>query len=113
MTTNGTSLILAPAQPMAVAASGAALLIDVSRRTWDRMTARGLTPRPLELGGGVRRWSVVELGHWVEHGCPPRERWEVIKSARPATDAVWPIGRESRTSHGTRFSPRMAAGESA
>lgn len=89
MTTNGTSsdnsaraLALAPVAPLAVDAEHAALLIGISRRTWDRMTSAGITPRPLELGGGLRRWSVVELARWVEHGCPTRERWESTKKAR-------------------------------
>jgi predicted DNA-binding transcriptional regulator AlpA len=42
--------------------------------TWDRMTAAGLTPAPVKLGGSVL-WSAEELAEWVRHGCPPRTEW--------------------------------------
>jgi predicted DNA-binding transcriptional regulator AlpA len=48
--------------------------------TWDRMTAAGLTPTPIKLGGTVL-WSAEELAAWVRHGCPSRGEWEPIWQA--------------------------------
>lgn len=48
--------------------------------TWDRMTAAGLTPAPVRLGGSVL-WSRRELTAWMDHGCPARATWTPIWQA--------------------------------
>jgi predicted DNA-binding transcriptional regulator AlpA len=45
--------------------------------TWDKMTAAGLTPAPVKLGGTVL-WPAEELTEWCRHGCPPRAEWGPI-----------------------------------
>lgn len=45
--------------------------------TWDKMTAAGLTPTPIKLGGSVL-WSAEELAAWVRHGCPDRKSWAPV-----------------------------------
>lgn len=58
----------------------AARYCDLGESTWDRLTAAGLTPAPIRLGGSVG-WSRRELDRWIEHGCPPRAEWEPIWAA--------------------------------
>ncbi|CAN5218557.1 hypothetical protein BH11PLA2_BH11PLA2_02850 [soil metagenome] len=54
--------------------------------TWDRLTAAGLTPAPVKLGGSVL-WCSDELAAWVRHGCPPRAEWA----------ALWPAIRRQQS----------------
>jgi len=61
-------------QPLTVSAAEAARLLGVSRSTWDSWTTRGLTPRPLRIGGRVL-WSYRELMAWIDAGAPPRAIW--------------------------------------
>lgn len=62
-------------EPLAVDADGAGRLVGVSGRTWRRMNAGGLVPRPVRLAGSVR-WRVDELRRWVDAGAPSRSKWE-------------------------------------
>jgi hypothetical protein len=40
------------------------------------MTAAGLNPEPIRLGGGtVLAWSRRELLRWIDAKCPPRCEW--------------------------------------
>ena len=48
--------------------------------TWDRLSAAGMTPTPIKLGGSVG-WSRRELSAWIDHGCPDRRVWVPIWSA--------------------------------
>jgi predicted DNA-binding transcriptional regulator AlpA len=65
-----------PLVPLAVDANGVSdLLGGLSVRTVRSMNARGLLPRPLEIGRR-RVWSVEELRNWVAAACPSREKWE-------------------------------------
>ena len=66
-TTNGSHAIA----PLAVDAAGAAIMVGISRRSWDRLSAKGMTPTPVRIGD-CRRWSVEVLSEWVAHGCPAR-----------------------------------------
>ncbi len=52
----------------------------VGLSTWDRLTAAGLTPEPVKLGGAVL-WSRRELAVWIDHGCPNRATWTPIWQA--------------------------------
>ena len=45
--------------------------------TWDRISAAGLNPAPIRLGGNLL-WSAEELAAWVRHGCPDRMSWTTI-----------------------------------
>lgn len=40
-----------------------------------------LLPLPIKVGG-VFQWSRRELIRWLEHGCPPRQKWEQIKQGK-------------------------------
>jgi len=55
----------------------AASLVSVSRRHFLRMNDAEQVPAPIRLGRSVR-WGRVELSAWIEHGCPPRNRWSAI-----------------------------------
>jgi predicted DNA-binding transcriptional regulator AlpA len=55
----------------------AARFCGVGASTWDRLTAAGLTPAPIRLGGSVG-WSRRELALWIDHGCPARAEWEPV-----------------------------------
>lgn len=58
----------------------AAAACGMGTSTWDRMTAAGLNPAPIKLGGTVL-WSAEELAAWVRFGCPGRSVWEPIWQA--------------------------------
>lgn len=70
-TANGDSRALPAISPLAVDAEGAAALCSISRRSWDRLNAKGMAPAPLRLGG-CRRWAVEKLDEWISEGCPAR-----------------------------------------
>jgi len=55
----------------------AARYCDIGESTWDRLTAAGLTPTPVRLGGAVL-WSRRELAAWIDRGCPDRATWTPI-----------------------------------
>ncbi len=66
--------------PVAVAGPAAGRLIGVSARTWHRMDQAGLIPRPsIRVGSRIVRWSVAEIGRWIEAGAPGRVRWELLE----------------------------------
>jgi predicted DNA-binding transcriptional regulator AlpA len=65
-------------QPIVVRAPGAALLLDVSLRTVQKMHSTGAMPRALRLGRCCV-WSVEELRAWIRAGCPSRDRWEATR----------------------------------
>jgi prophage regulatory protein len=71
-----TVLLGAPEKEL-LAAPEASALCSSSTASWHRGNASGLIPRPLKIGGLVR-WSRRELMAWIEHGCPPRQQWNVI-----------------------------------
>ena len=58
----------------------AARFCGLGASTWDRLSAAGLTPAPIRLGGSVG-WSRRELALWIDHGSPPRAEWEPIWAA--------------------------------
>ena len=57
-----------------------ASLIAVPTRTFDRMQSAGLLPRPVAIGGKTKRWSRAEVDGWIAAGCPPRAKWDAIKT---------------------------------
>ena len=69
-------------QPIAVGASTAGQLFEVSASTWRRMHAAGLVPSPVRIGpgNGSPRWVVDTLRDWAAAGCPTRYQFESEKS---------------------------------
>jgi excisionase family DNA binding protein len=67
--------------PLLLNASQAADLLSLSRSTFYSLLSRGaIGPRPVRLGRSVR-WPAEELRQWVEAGCPPRDKWFVLKGS--------------------------------
>lgn len=70
----------APDDPaLLLTAAAAAQLCGVSLRTWRRFEAEGMVPRPVLLGGRIRRYRRTELLAWMEAGCPSVEQWQNIR----------------------------------
>ncbi|MBP3954433.1 hypothetical protein J8F10_03900 [Gemmata sp. G18] len=66
-----------PRPPGLLRRVAAARFCGVGASTWDRLSAAGLTPAPIRLGGSVG-WSRRALARWIDHGCPPRAEWEPV-----------------------------------
>lgn len=47
----------------------------LSESTVWRLVAAGRFPRPLDLGGRVRRWRRAEIEAWVNADQPSRDKW--------------------------------------
>lgn len=62
-----------------VKAETAAKLCGVSLRTWRRLEAEGNVPKPVLLGGRIKRYCRIEMLAWAESGCPSREQWASIR----------------------------------
>jgi predicted DNA-binding transcriptional regulator AlpA len=45
------------------------------------MRSCGQIPLAIYLGGSVR-WSKRELLDWIQEGCPPVQKWEMLKKHR-------------------------------
>ena len=58
----------------------AAMLIDVSVATLDRMQASGKLPRTLPVNGGVR-YRREDLVSWIALGCPDRKTFDAAQRA--------------------------------
>ncbi|MGD8744322.1 MAG: helix-turn-helix domain-containing protein [Candidatus Woesebacteria bacterium] len=43
----------------------------------------GLLPIPIRVGGTIQ-WNRQELKEWIKHGCPPRQKWELLKQGKGA-----------------------------
>lgn len=55
-----------------------AKLLSLSKRTvWALMSSESI-PQPLRFGRFVR-WREVEILAWLEEGCPPRYKWEIVR----------------------------------
>ena len=65
------------AHPLLLKRKAAARYCGFSLATWDRMSAAGLNPEGLKIGGS-RMFRRDELRAWVRHNCPPRREWVVI-----------------------------------
>jgi predicted DNA-binding transcriptional regulator AlpA len=55
----------------------AASLVGLSRSSWWRLHARGMTPAGIKLGRSVR-WDRAELERWVQAKCPDRATWRAM-----------------------------------
>ena len=68
---------------------GEGLLIDIDQlsvllrrsvASLERDQAAGRLPAQVYVGGS-KRWRRAEIVAWVAAGCPPRARWEEIRTA--------------------------------
>ena len=67
--------------PILLTANEAAQLLGFTRQFFYQLQASGrLGPHPFYFGKRTR-WSLFELHSWVCSGCPPRDRWLIIKEA--------------------------------
>jgi len=65
--------------PLLVDVAGASKLLGVGKSLFYQMASTGsLGPTPVEFNS-KRLYSVLELRSWVEHKCPPREKWIEIQ----------------------------------
>jgi hypothetical protein len=64
--------------PLLVDAKAAAAMCSKSLRTWRTWDAAGWIPRPVRIGRSTL-WRALELGRWVDAGCPRRIEWEAQK----------------------------------
>jgi len=65
-------------EPLAISARELAGMLDVSLRQVWRLSAGGMLPKPIRLGGSVR-WDRQEVLDWFKAGCPDRKAWEATK----------------------------------
>lgn len=72
----------AGAEPLLLDAAKASHLCGVSRSAWWSLNSAGRVPRCIHLGRRAL-WSRRELVAWIDAGCPPREKWEAIRRAKP------------------------------
>lgn len=68
-------------EPLLLTADEAAARLGLGRSTFYRLHSSGRVPLPVRLGGSVR-WRAAELSEWVHQGCPPRSRWNVLRSGK-------------------------------
>jgi predicted DNA-binding transcriptional regulator AlpA len=61
-------------------AKALARFLDVSYRCLYRLMAEGALPAPITLGGRSKRWSLEEIMAWVFQGCPPSDRWRMVRT---------------------------------
>lgn len=61
-----------------VSPRAAARMCGVSKSHFYSLQSAGRTPMPIKLGRATR-YPVTEIREWVEAGCPPRDRWLVLK----------------------------------
>lgn len=67
--------------PLLLTAKAAATYLGFTRTSFYRYDITGVTPQSLHLGGR-RFWRRDELRAWVEAGCPPRHKWDVLVKAK-------------------------------
>ncbi|MFC1587894.1 helix-turn-helix transcriptional regulator [Planctomycetota bacterium] len=54
-------------------------LLGVGKSTIWSWHASGKVPRPVCIGKRCTRWNAEEVQQWIDSGCPPRGKWEIIK----------------------------------
>ena len=72
-----------PLMPLLLDAQACADLCRVSRATWFAWQAGGLIPLPIIRRGRIVRWRRLEIESWILAGAPSRDRWDVLRGARP------------------------------
>lgn len=73
-------------QPEALTRAQAARMLGVSLSHFSQMERDGtLGPLSVHVGGErAVRYVRAELVSWLQHGCPPRVRWQAIRTQRKA-----------------------------
>lgn len=67
-------------EPLMVGPSGLARLLEVSTREIRRLRVQGQLPDPdWDRSPRCPRWGVDSVRAWVAAGCPPSEKWKVVK----------------------------------
>lgn len=66
--------------PLLVGAVTGAVITGVSQSLFWKLHASGRLLRPVRLGRRTL-WRRRELEEWIAAGCPPRDRWELIRGA--------------------------------
>jgi predicted DNA-binding transcriptional regulator AlpA len=69
--------------PLLISAAHCAELCGISRASWFAWQSSGFAPAAVLRRGRLVRWSADEIQRWCESGCPPRDRWNVVRGARP------------------------------
>ena len=88
-TTDGTTGVPPPAsEGLLIDIGQLSALLRRSVASLERDQSAGRLPAQVYVGGS-RRWRRAEIVAWVAAGCPPRERWEEMRTAIgcPATVA--------------------------
>jgi predicted DNA-binding transcriptional regulator AlpA len=67
--------------PLLLTAKVAATYLGFARTAFYRYDITGVTPQCMHLGGR-RFWRRDELREWVDAGCPPRHKWDVLLKAK-------------------------------
>jgi predicted DNA-binding transcriptional regulator AlpA len=65
--------------PLLLRAKAAALLCDMSLRTWRTWDVAGKIPQPIRIGRSLR-WRASELQAWIAAGCPDRSTWQAMQN---------------------------------
>lgn len=52
-----------------------AKLLNIARRTLERMVSAQEIPPPIHITGRMKRWRLTELLEWIEAGCPHPNHW--------------------------------------
>ncbi|MCD8139199.1 MAG: helix-turn-helix domain-containing protein [Planctomycetaceae bacterium] len=68
-------------ESMLIDAKEAAALCGLSRSAWYKQVASGKIPRPLKIGN-IARWRRDELEEWIASGCPPRQKWDLLRKRK-------------------------------
>lgn len=66
------------ARPVMLRDYEAAALLGIGRTKFRQMVSSGKAPKGIRFGRAIR-WSQSELLDWVDVGCPPRDKWEILK----------------------------------
>ena len=53
----------------------------VCKRTWQKLDARALVPRPIRIGRR-KLWALSDLREWTASGCPPRDVFEARRRSQ-------------------------------
>ncbi len=69
------------AESILIDAREAAALCGMSKSTWHKLVASGKAPRPVKLGV-ISRWRRSELEEWIAADCPPRQKWDAMRTGK-------------------------------
>lgn len=73
--------------PLLVDAKTASRLCGVGLSLWYEMVSTGrIGPTPIEFNS-KKLYSVSELGNWILHRCPPRDKWVEIQRTKDDNDS--------------------------